>query len=87
MTSRLYVCYIQLVSLQTEKIFENETYFHYFSERLQLLHFCGHPCLQRIEKTFLLFPKPSKISELFHSLGVIGIPVYSCIFQLLFENL
>ena len=45
----IYVCYIQLVSfqtLQTRKIWENETYFHYLSERMQLLHSCGHPCLQ-----------------------------------------
>ena len=55
MTSRLhiyniYVCYIQLVSFQTKKIWEKETYFHYLSERLQLLHFCGHPCLQRVSQ-------------------------------------
>ena len=43
-----YVCYIQLV-------WENETYFHYLSERLQFLHFCGHPCLQQVEKFYLLF--------------------------------
>ena len=60
MTRRLhiiyvYLSYIQLVSFQTKKIWENETYFHYLSERLQLLHFCGHSCLQRVEKFYLLF--------------------------------
>ena len=40
-TTCINVCYIQLVSFQTlhtQKIWENETYFHYLSERLQLLH-------------------------------------------------
>ena len=46
----IYLFYIQLVSFQTKKIWEKETYFHYLSERLQLLHFCGHPCLQRVSQ-------------------------------------
>ena len=51
----IYICYIQLVSFQTKKIWENETYFHYLSERLQLLHLRGNPCLQQVEKFYLLF--------------------------------
>ena len=51
----IYVCYLQLVSFQTKKIWENETYFHYLSERLQLLHLRGNPCLQQVEKFYLLF--------------------------------
>ena len=49
------ICYIQLVSFQTKKIWENETYFHYLSERLQLLHLRGNPCLKQVEKFYLLF--------------------------------
>ena len=52
----IYVCYIQLVSfqtLQTKMIWENEIYFHYWSGGLQLLHSCGYPCSQWIEKFYL----------------------------------
>ena len=44
---------VSFQSLQTRKIWENETYFHYLSERLQLLHSCGHPCLQLVGKSLL----------------------------------
>ena len=44
-----------LVSFQTKKIWENETCFHYLSEMWQLLHSCGHPYLQLVEKFYLLF--------------------------------
>ena len=60
----MYVCYIQLVNfqtLQTRKIWENETYFHYLSERLQLLHSCA-------VLNFPTFPKIFKLSELICSL-------------------
>ena len=43
------------VVFKPKKIWENETYFHYLSERLQLLHLCGNPCFQRVEKFYLLF--------------------------------
>ena len=45
----------QLVSFQTKKIWENEIYFHYLSEMLQLLRLRGNPCLQQVEKFYLLF--------------------------------
>ena len=45
----IYVCYIQLVSFQTKKIWVNEAYFHY------LLHLRWNPCLQQVEKFYLLF--------------------------------
>jgi hypothetical protein len=51
----LSVCMLFTVSFQTKKIWENETYFHYLSERLQLLHLRGNPCLQQVEKFYLLF--------------------------------
>ena len=61
----IYACYIQLLSfqtLQTRKILEKETYFHYFLERVQqLLHSCA-------ALNFLTFPKIFKLSELFRSL-------------------
>ena len=52
----IYLCMLYTVSFQTlqiRKIWENETYFHYLSERLQLLHSCGHPCLQWVGKSLL----------------------------------
>ena len=60
----IYLCMLYTVSFQTlqiRKIWENETYFHYLSERLQLLHSCA-------VLNFPTFPKIFKLSELFRSL-------------------